>query len=69
MMHAATTDFHERSQHEQIQHWRQDLSRLRDPQTYRERVLVNVYRQLIQSRGGHVQVGAVRVKATVAIQG
>ena len=40
----------ERSQQEQVQHWNHELSRLSHPQTYRERVLVNVYRQLIHSR-------------------
>lgn len=40
----------ERSQQEQVQHWNHELSRLSNPQTYRERVLANVYRQLIHSR-------------------
>jgi hypothetical protein len=51
-MHTATVYIQERSQHEQIVHWRQELSRLSQPRTYRERVLINVYRQLIHSRGG-----------------
>lgn len=50
MMQTATTYTPECSQHEQVQHWHQELSRLSHPQTYRERVLVNVYRQLIHSR-------------------
>ena len=52
MMQTATTYTPECSQQEQVQHWNHELSRLSHPQTYRERVLVNVYRQLIHSRGG-----------------
>ncbi|MTW22291.1 hypothetical protein [Allochromatium palmeri] len=51
-MHAATADLQKCSQHEQMNHWRQELKGLSQPRTYRERVLVNVYRQLIQSREG-----------------
>ncbi|MTW23161.1 hypothetical protein [Allochromatium palmeri] len=49
-MHTATAYLQNHAQHAQMTHWRQELNGLSQARTYRERVLANVYRQLIESR-------------------